>query len=370
MSVAGKLVCHVTTLHPRCDVRIFVKECVSLAVQYDIVLLVADGRGDEQNGKVRIIDTGERSHSRLLRFALTSYRLYSACLKLRCDLVHFHDPDFLFFAYLLKLRGKKVIYDAHEDLPRQILGKEYISPVIRRTLSYISEIVENFLSRKFNAIVTATPAIERRFKKQNRNVVTVSNFPSSMEFEPPADYQEKQNKICYVGGISKVRGISELLASLEHVKSEIKLIIAGQPENNKILKKISSNDKVEFHGTISRDKIIQLLRVSKIGMVTLYPVPNHLESYPVKMFEYMAAGLPVIASGFPLWKKIITEHGCGICINPSDPLEVARAINYILDHPSEAIEMGNRGRELIINKFNWEHEFQKLSLLYSGLILQ
>ena len=86
------------------------------------------------------------------------------------------------------------------------------------------------------------------------------------------------------------------------------------------------------------------------------------------MFEYMSAGLPVIASNFPKWKNIINETNCGICVNPENPDEIAKAIEFIMTHPKKAKEMGQNGRKLIEKKYNWSIEEKKLNIIYSSLL--
>jgi glycosyltransferase involved in cell wall biosynthesis len=82
----------------------------------------------------------------------------------------------------------------------------------------------------------------------------------------------------------------------------------------------------------------------------------------------MEAGLPVIASNFPLWRQIIEKYDCGILVDPLNPLEISDAMRWILDHPEEAIKMGARGREAVLREFNWDAESLKLTECYERLI--
>ena len=103
------------------------------------------------------------------------------------------------------------------------------------------------------------------------------------------------------------------------------------------------------------------------GLVTFYPLPNHVDAQPNKMFEYMSSGLPVIASNFPLWKKIIEGNKCGLCVDPLDPAAIAKAIDYIVSHPDEARAMGENGKRAVYEKYNWGVESEKLISLYRSL---
>lgn len=370
MSEFIKKVCHITTIHPRYDVRIFYKECMSLSRYFHVTLIVADGKGNETFGNVEILDTGKNDYGKLLSRFLNAFRIYKKAASLNQDIYHFHDPDFLLFGYLLRRQGFQVIYDAHEDLPRQILGKEYISPLIRNQISWLSGVLENYLTRKFRAIVCATPVIAKRFRELNSVVTILSNFPLKNEFHENISYENRKNKICYIGGISDVRGIREFLNASEKLKNEFDIELAGSIENDTLrsfIDSFRSKRRIVYHGIIGRDGIITLLSESKIGIVVLHPVPNHLTSLPVKMFEYMAAGLPVIASDFPLWKEIIENAGCGICVNPLDVDQIADAIRLLLENPEKATAMGKNGHEAIKNRYNWEFEESNLINLYNSI---
>ncbi len=103
-------------------------------------------------------------------------------------------------------------------------------------------------------------------------------------------------------------------------------------------------------------------------MAILHPEPNYIESFPTKLLEYMAAGLPVIASNFPLWKEIIEGNNCGLTVNPLNPREIAKAVEYLLEQSDEARKMGENGRKAVVEKYNWETESRKLIAVYEDLL--
>jgi glycosyltransferase involved in cell wall biosynthesis len=102
--------------------------------------------------------------------------------------------------------------------------------------------------------------------------------------------------------------------------------------------------------------------------VLFHPEPNHLEAMPQKIFEYMGAALPLIASDFPLWRRILGTTGCALFVDPQDPQAIADAIEFILRHPDEAEKMGRRGQAAVLEHYNWDTEAEKLVNLYSGLL--
>ena len=362
-------VCHITSAHPDGDVRIFHKECVSLAEEgYDVSLVIPNTESRIENG-VKIVSFIYKPSSRLSRFTKSVNLAYKKALELDADIYHLHDPELLRIAVKLKNKGKKVIYDAHEDLPRQILSKKYLKPIVRKLISSRIEKYENKVAKKLDVIVTATPFIRDRFLKVNPRTTDINNFPIIKELLFDFEYdQKKGNKICYVGGITTVRGINELLEALEG--AECSLLLAGafleDGLRDSIINKNAWN-KVEELGFLRREEVVNVYKKSKLGIVTLHPISNYYVSLPVKMFEYMAAGLPLIASNFPLWKDIILENNAGLCVDPMSPIEIGEAINYILNNPKEAKKMGENGRKMVIEKYNWDIEKKKLIDLYQEL---
>jgi glycosyltransferase involved in cell wall biosynthesis len=362
-------VCHITSAHPDGDVRIFHKECVSLAEEgYDVSLVIPNAEPRVENG-VNIVSFIYKPSSRLSRFTKSVNLVYNKAIEVNADIYHLHDPELLRIAVKLKKKGKKVIYDAHEDLPRQILSKQYLKPVLRKLISSRIERYENKVAKKLDAIVTATPYIRDRFLKVNPRTTDINNFPILKELLIDFDYNEKtQNEICYVGGITTVRGINELIASIKHVDGT--LLLAGkflEVGLKDLLEKNANWKKVKELGFLSRSEVKDVYERSKLGVVTLHPISNYYVSLPVKMFEYMAAGIPVVASKFPLWESIITKNNAGLCVDPMNPIEIGEAINYILNNPKEAKIMGENGRKMVIEKYNWDIEKKKLINLYKQL---
>lgn len=363
----SKRICHITTAHPRYDIRIFHKECLSLSEFYEVFLIVADGRGDEIKNGITIIDIGKFDSSRLKRIFSTTLRAYHKALSLKCELYHFHDPEFLFYGMRLIMIGKKVIYDVHEDVPKQTMSKDYIKPIFRKILAFFIGITERIISQRLTAIIVVTGSIYKRFNKWNKNTVIVSNFPFLLK--TIQNYDDSREGICYVGNISSIRGLDYVLDSLEYTNTILHL--AGEFETMVYMHKLQSHPmwhKVKYYGSLGQQGAIEIIRKSKAGLVTYLPVPNHTEAQPNKMFEYMSCGTPVIASDFPVWKDIIETNKCGLCVNPTDAASIAEGINFMIKNPQVAKEMGNNGQENVKEKYNWAFESKKLNKLYSGLI--
>lgn len=371
MNTKYKIV-HLTSVHTRYDTRIFIKMCSSLAHQsYDVSLVVADGKGNEIKNLVHIYDIG-KLNGRINRILKTTQNVYKKALELNADLYHIHDPELIPIGLKLKKKGKKVIFDAHEDLPKQLLSKPYLKNYQQKTLSWIAQKYEQWACSKFDAIVTATPFIRDKFLNINANSIDINNFPILGELtNNNVTWDRKQNGIAYVGGITKIRGILQVINSLSYTQKDIKLELVGEfseVSTQKIAIDTHGWSKVNQLGFLNRSDVSAILDYAIAGIVTFLPAPNHIDAQPNKMFEYMSVGLPVIASNFPLWKEIIEGNSCGICVDPLDPQAIATAIDYIVNNPNEAEIMGNNGKKAVEEKFNWRIEEIKLFNLYSGLL--
>ncbi|MEO0329698.1 MAG: glycosyltransferase family 4 protein [Pseudomonadota bacterium] len=361
---------HITTVHKPLDVRIFHKECRSLAAAgFDVRLLAVHDREDVVDG-VHIVPL--RRHGNLVsRVLLTPIAVTYKAIKQRADIYHFHDPELLITGLILSLLGRKVVYDSHEDAPKQILLKTWLPKLFRLAASGFVKFLERLGRWCFAGIVAATPEIADKLTSQR--TVVVKNYPVFEEFQNGdiVDYANREPNILYVGAISKIRGIEELIAVADQLPEEIgRVNLAGvfaPPSLEADVGAMKGWNKLHFHGWLDRKDVSQLLHKSRVGLVTLHPVDTYMVSIPIKMFEYMAAGMPIVASNFPQWRALIDEVGCGLCVDPLNPEAILDAAKWLLEHTDEAKKMGQRGRQAVFTKYNWQVESQKLLQLYKDI---
>lgn len=366
-------VVHVTSVHPGYDVRIFVKECQSLArAGYEVIGLTNDQQ-DGHCGKVRIRGLGSHG-GRLQRVTTKLLRMAREAFRMNGDVYHIHDPELLLLALLLRARKKCVVYDVHENLPSTILYKHYIPARIRLPIMGLVDFLETAAARRMSGVVAATPYIAERFQNLNRNCVVVNNFPDLSELVParPLPWKQRPMSVAYIGGIAEERGIRELLAAMGCLPTSLqaKLELAGWFSDQSLYSELQHRPEwtpVKWRGLLDRPQVAELLGSVRAGLVVLHPEPNFLTSQPTKLFEYMAAGVPVVASDFPLWREIIRGAGCGILVDPRDPSAIADVIRYLLTHDTEAEAMGDRGRQAVEEHFNWSREENKLLAFYGSM---
>ena len=367
-------VVHLTSVHTAFDVRVFHKECKSLARSGKRVVLMAPHERNEIVDSVEV--KGVRSNGgRFLRMTRTAWSLYRKALRQNGDVYHFHDPELIPLGLLLVAHGKTVVYDIHEDAPADILHKDYIPRSLRRPLMWSVQKLEDAACRRFSGLIAATPTIAERFGSINANTVVVHNFPVLDEIVPNVTlpWNERPREVAYVGSISKRRGIREILRALALLPPDnpIQMMLAGPVSPNGLLSELERLPgwaRVQYLGVLDRPAVANLLSRVRLGLLVLQSEPNFVNAMPIKLFEYMAAGIPVIASDFPLWRRIIGEAGCGLLVDPRDPQAIARAIGYLLSHDSEAEAMGHRGRQAVCERYNWDSEERIFLKFYSDLL--
>jgi len=346
------------------------KECKSLAKSHDVILLGNDNTNDIFDDNINIINLKVHFKNRIHRILSTKKLIVNTALKINADVYHFHDPELMGAALTIKKSGKKVIYDFHEDTPKQILAKHYIPKPIRKPISMYYKRFEEKGASKFDGIVTATPYLEKKFIKHNKNTVAVNNYPILSEFiHLENNFDEKDIDLIYIGGISGERGLFEMI-KIANARPNLKISLCGRfisSEEEKKAMHMIKFDNIKFKGMLNRTEIQKELEKAKVGLVLLEKNERFSESLPIKMFEYMAAGIPVIATQFKLWEKIIKESSAGICINPKNTNDIIKKIETLLSNPILMKKMGDSGRNYVTEKYNRENEEKKLLNLYKKL---
>lgn len=362
-------ICHLTSVHPSNDNRIFFKECLTLSQNgYDVTLIAPHGKNEIVEG-VQIVHI-EKLPGRLKRMFITSFfYMLVLALKNSASIYHFHDPELMPLGLVLRLFGKTVIYDVHENLSASILSKPYLGKNAKKLVSKLIGGVESFCSYFFSGIVAARPDIAAIFN--NKNIIVLRNFPV-LDFLPPEldknSFQKEKLAVIYVGGMTKIRGIFELVEAFSNL-NQAELWLLG-PIKEQQLKSDCENSlgwkNVRYFGSVTAKEVFNYIQKADIGIITFLPEPNHITTLATKPFEYMACGLPMIMSNFPYWKDTFSE--VSVFVDPTKPAEIAIAINELCSNPELMKRLGQRGKELSLKEFNWEAENGRLLDLYQQIL--
>lgn len=352
-------IAHVTTAHPVQDNRIFQKECRALAAAGFDVHLVAVAPQDQEIAGVSIKALPLRRR-RLARMVLGPVDAWTALRRVRPELIHVHDPELIPLAVLWRLvRRRPAIFDAHEDLPKQVMGKAYLPPALRRTLAAAAVLLEGVAERCLDAVVAATPSISTKFRR--RPAVLVQNFPWLAAFPKPSDLTDTERDVVYIGAINDGRGLSTMLELATHLPARSTLTLAG-PVSDVDGLALAEQDptRCRYLGVVDVQQIPDLLSTARLGLALLRPLPNYVDSQATKIYEYMAAGRPFLASDFASWMAQLGPYDCGLFVDPADPEAIRSAVRYILTDTEAARLMGRRGRRAFEQHFVFDREAPRL----------
>ena len=333
-----------------------------------VKLFVQDGLGNEIDPEgFSIVDTGPRM-PRLSRMTLGAWRMLLAVVRARPTIAHFHDPELLPWSIFLRLFGIIVIYDVHEDYPKAVAQNFRLPWFARILVPPLVRIVEWIGARLLDGIVTVTPTIAARFPA--KKTIMVRNFPMISEFQLPnvSPIRDRPLEVAYIGTITLNRNILGMIDAIGLARHDGAILrLAGDFPVASDEAKTRAHpgwENVKFDGWVSRQEIASILASVRCGLLVLLPHPRFEQAYPIKLFEYMAAGVPVISSDFPLWREIVEGARCGVVVNPVDTQAIACAIRWMLDNPVEAQAMGERGRRAVMRKYSWEIEAETLIQFY------
>ncbi|EOR24631.1 glycosyltransferase [Clostridium sartagoforme AAU1] len=364
-------ICHISTAHKENDSRILLKECQSLSkAGYDVSLIINSNHDKTLYGtNIKALDYNNTG--RLHRFFKKSRIALDKAIELDADLYHFHDPELIKLGMALKKKGKKVIYDVHEDVPKQILAKSYLGPIwIRKIISRGYNFYEKNRSKSFDAIIAASDELAAKF--DNKSSISVKNFAIRDVIENAKPIKRENNDkfvIIYVGSITKIRGIRELIQVTELFLGKVELWILGPFESEELKKECMSLEGYKYckyFGSLPVKDVYSYIKAADLGMCTLYPTENYKESIPIKVLEYMACEKPLVLSDFEFWKKFFGN--VGKYVDPLDINSIKEGIEYFSEDRSRIEIIGKENKESFINNFSWDREEKKLLELYKKVL--
>ena len=363
-------VCILTSVHPPFDGRVFHKEAKTLAKAGYNVVLIAQHTGEETIDGVKILPL-PRPKNRFVRITKVVWKLFRLALKEKANVYHFHDPELIPVGLVLKFFGKKVIYDVHEDYPKQILSSQKWAGnvYVRKFIAFITNIIERSGAFGFDSIAAATPDIAKKFNPSK--TILIRNFPilELIDKVQPVDCKTDKPIVIYAGVLTRIRGIKEIIQAMELVKDKAELWLLGKWESEEFRKECQDLEgwkHTKYLGLFPLNQVYEYIKGADIGISTLYPIENYVTSLPIKAFEYMACSLPMVMSNFPDWQENFGEYA--LFANPYSPEDIAEKVLYLLNNPDKAKQLGDRGRDLAEEEYNWEAEGRKLLDIYGRVL--
>ncbi|MEM3036104.1 MAG: glycosyltransferase family 4 protein [Thermoplasmata archaeon] len=357
------------------DPRSFYKQATSLSsVGYDVTILGLFRNTRNLHG-VRIIGF-KPPNNRFTRFAKTNYQIFRRALREKADVYHFHDLDFIPWAILLKIFTKsKIVYDIHEAYPEYMLLKTYIPKPFKKIIAFFIYLIEHGAIKIFDAIIPNDNFISKEFIHK-KNIV-IFNFPILDFFKNKngTPWQNRKYDLFYHGSLPRyhfelMMKIAEKLNS-ENIKNRWGIVTNDSPTitwAKKELEKRNLKSNFEFLPYIDYLRVSYYLDMAKIGIIPLPPFKKFFKNIPMKMFEFMGCGLPVVLSDLPPSRQFIKGENCAVAVEPNNIEGFVNAIKFLLHNPDKAVEMGENGKKLVFKKYNWNSEEEKLIHLYNDLI--
>jgi glycosyltransferase involved in cell wall biosynthesis len=373
-------VCHLTTVHPTKDARIFYRMCRGLALRgIDVTLIAPDAFPEEallrpSGWNVRL--------GRAPRAARSALAL-KAALEERADLYHFHDPELIPMALLLKLLRpwSRVVYDVHEDYPSMMRDKYWLPGPVRPWASVAVKYANRVAAKFLDGVVVADKGVEADFNcLVPHKTQLYYNFPSLAVFNEAALRPcGRPVDLVYIGGMSRRSGIFVLFEALKLLAEEglePSVCLAGYTDGEKGLtaireeiQRLGLGPQIQFDGRIPHRSVPAWIASGSIGLVLLQAVPKFMKNIPSKMFEYWACGLPALASDLPPARQFITEGKNGYLFSPDNAQQLADRIAYLLLHSEQREEMGRAGRRAVEEGWNNESQIAGLVNFYAKLVI-
>ncbi|MFO7803160.1 MAG: glycosyltransferase [Desulfovermiculus sp.] len=361
---------HISSVHHAQDPRIRHKQIQSILDHgWQATLITGDlWAGRDENLKAVTIPPGR--DQRIKRIVLTAPRAIFQALKLKADIYHLHDPELLPWALVLRLKGAPVVYDIHEDYSAAVRQKHYLPNLLRPVFAQIAVQAEQLLASAFHKVIA-----EKYYARRFPQALPILNYPKLVSVDQDNAFTPNSRRLLYTGNVTEQRG-ALLMTRVIRARPDFTLVTCGYcPAGVARAMRSEAGPAAKVLQIIGQDRYVQYSEIMDciraggwLAGLALFPDSDHYrEKELTKFFEYMAVGLPIVASDFPAWRELIANQGIGLCVDAEDPTSVAKALDWLYNYPEQARDMGQRGQDLVFEKYNWEHEGQRLLDFYERI---
>jgi glycosyltransferase involved in cell wall biosynthesis len=317
----------------------------------------------------------------ILRFLVHQARLARALRSLRPDILHAHDSNALVpVAWAARSLGAPFVYDAHDlwlGRPRRERSRLYFA-----LNQVLYGLVERLLIPLAGATLTVSEPIARHLRRRYR-LVSVHLVPNYPEAGRPGERRDLRSLVgggsigshggvvLYLGGLMAGRGLEQLVDAVGMARSVELVLLGDGPLAPDLLRRAAAAgaaDRVHLLAPVPPEEVTAYAASADIGVSPIVPTSlNYRYSLPNKLFQYMAAGIPVVASDLPQVRDVVEGTGCGVVVDTTRPEAIAAAIDRLVDDPDGARAMGRRGREAVEARYNWPRAAAALLRAYAGL---
>jgi len=366
----------ISSVHTWNDTRILFREAETLSSHYNVELHAVSPFKRRNHNRVEVVGLPHFPRwARPVSWFVLGWRAWRS----NAAVVHFHDPELLPLGVLLVFLGKKVIYDVHEDVCQDILQKVWLPKFLRVISCGIYRFWECLGDYCLSAIVAVTEKIASAF--HNPRTVVIKNYPPLEYFKSikPRDYQRVPDsplRLVYVGSLNRNRGSTHIIEALSFLPSNFEYhldVVGSFPEERGLESEIMTAVRpvaghVTLHGRVEFPDAVEIMSRADIGLICTQPTVNDLSGLPLKLFEYMAAGLGVIVSDFPLWHQYLESYPTHEFVDPTSPEMIGKGITRLAEKLNDGSSVVEQDRRRMIEKFDWAPEGNKLLRLYSEIL--
>ncbi|MFW6288499.1 MAG: glycosyltransferase [Spirochaetota bacterium] len=366
---AARRIVHISTVHSAIDPRIRLKQLRSLVkLGLEAHLVTADpASGRYESDGVIVHQIGRDRSNRLRRMLVLAPRAIWKALLTPAAAYHIHDPELTLWAWVLRARMVPIVYDVHEDFALFMRHKPYIPATVGRMMGAGVGLVEKILTAGFRVVIA-----EHCYRTRFARSTVILNYPHRTMLDSPPSRRGAPKNLIYTGNVTVARGAINM-ARVVREDPDVAVDCVGQCASSVAnrIREAAGDAFGRFH-IVGQDRYVPFEEITAhyarkdllAGIVLIPDSPHYRDKHLTKFYEYMAAGLPIIASDFPTWRRLIADQGLGICVDAEDPAAVARAVDRLARSPDTVCSMGERGRRLVESRYSWERQEQTLLSVY------
>ncbi len=372
-----KRVVQLCSAHPSTDARVFQRTSVPLQeAGYEVHLIATDPAAqayDHDGVTIHPIPHIDSSMARIKRRDMVA----NMAMALNPDVIHVHEPELL-GATLARAGKTPVIYDVHELFFEVLRDRDWVPKPLRPVASTLWRLREQMLIRKCAGLIVVTDQVAEPYQKLRPDLVILPNY-ADLRGPLSLPKVERSGRDCIFNGTLDLnRGILQLIDAFGILRDrgvEARLLIAGKADQAtaELMRArvcdLGLEEVVTLQGPYHPAEGQAMANAASIGVVPHLPsAGNNNAAWPVKLFEYLALGLPLVVSDLAPHHHLLDGHDVALFCDPRQHESIADQIQHLIEHPDEARAMGDRSRALAQSHYDWNLVRPRLLDLYNRIL--